>query len=167
MLRGSHGSHLGEVRGTLVSQSETTTRSGPKPTKEGPGLNQPKSVLIVDRSEETREVLATVLGRRGVRTLSAAGGPQGLRLARQHHPDLIVLDLEVVEGAVESGGLSAEFAHQSRVDRAPLVLLGTARRSHPPLSEGEFVSKPYHYAPLIRKIEELLSRREAPRAEVA
>ena len=130
-------------------------------------MNRPQSVLIVDRSEETREVLATVLGRRGVRTLSAAGGPQGLRLARDHHPDLIVLDLELFEVAGGDEGLSAEFAEQSRSDRAPLVLLGTARRSSPPLSEGEFVSKPYHYAPLIRKIEELLSRPVASRAEVA
>lgn len=130
-------------------------------------MNQPKSVLIVDRSEETREVLATVLGRRGLRTLSAAGAPQGLRLAREHHPDLIVLDLELVDGAGEDQGLSAGFADQSRSDRAPLVLLGTARRSGPPLSEGEFVSKPYHYAPLIRKIEELLLRPVASRAEVA
>jgi len=128
-------------------------------------LNQPKSVLIVDRSEETREVLATVLGRRGVRTLSAAGAPQGLRLAREHHPDLIVLDLEAVEAVGD--GLSAEFADQSRADRTPLVLLGTARRSVPPLSQGEFVTKPYHYAPLIRKIEELLVRPVAPRAKIA
>jgi len=128
-------------------------------------LNQPQSVLIVDRSEETREVLATVLGRRGLRTLSAAGAPQGLRLAREHHPDLIVLDLELAEA--EGEGLSAEFAAQSRADRTPLVLLGTARRSVPPLSEGEFVTKPYHYAPLIRRIEELLLRPTASRAEVA
>jgi len=128
-------------------------------------LNQPQSVLIVDRSEETREVLATVLSRRGVRTLAAAGAPQGLRMARQHRPDLIVLDLELVEAA--GAGLSEGFVEQSRTDRAPLVLLGTVRRSDPPLPEGEFVSKPYHYAPLIRKIEELLLRRAPAQAEVA
>jgi CheY-like chemotaxis protein len=128
-------------------------------------LKPPRSVLIVDGQEETREVLATVLKRRGVETFAAAGAPQGLRLAREHHPDLIVLDLELVEGAGD--GLSAEFADQSRADRAPLVLLGMARRSEPPLSEGEFVSKPYHYAPLIRKIEGLLVRTAVPQSDVA
>ena len=53
------------------------------------------SVLIVDRSEETREVLQTVLERRGVRTLAAGRTAAGLDLARRHQPDLIVLDLEL------------------------------------------------------------------------
>jgi DNA-binding response OmpR family regulator len=111
--------------------------------------------LIVDCSEETSEVLGTALGRRGVRILSARRARQGLELARTHHPDLIVLDLEVEEAALGEGELSAWFAGQSRADPAPLVILGTARRRDP-LLQGEFVAKPYHYGPLVRRIEELL-----------
>ena len=58
-------------------------------------MNGQRSVLIVDRSEETREVLQTVLERRGVRTLAAGRAEMGLELARRHHPDLVVLDLEI------------------------------------------------------------------------
>ena len=53
-----------------------------------------QSVLIVDRSEETQEVLQTVLERRGVRTLAANRTKTAAELAQQHHPDLIVLDME-------------------------------------------------------------------------
>ena len=116
-------------------------------------MNNQRSVLIVDSSEETCEVLQTALERRGVRTLSANQAQQGLQLARQHHPDLIVLDLEL--DTADPAALSAPFAEQSRTDRAPLVLLGTLRRQQP-ADDGEFVAKPYHYGPLIRKIEELL-----------
>jgi DNA-binding NarL/FixJ family response regulator len=110
-------------------------------------LDSQRSVLIVDSSEETREVLQTALQRRGLRTFSAAGATQGLELARRHHPDLIVLDVDE--------GLSAPFAEHSRTEHAPLVLLGSIRRGKPP-ADGEFVAKPYHYGPLVRKIEELL-----------
>ncbi len=111
------------------------------------------SVLIVDACEENREVLRTALEHRGMRTLATGKAKSGLELAREHHPDLIVLDLEVE--ATNDAELAAPFAEQSRTDRSPLVLLGTVRR-RPPHPEGEFIAKPYHYGPLLRRIEELL-----------
>jgi CheY-like chemotaxis protein len=111
-------------------------------------------VLIVDGSDETRVVLQTALERRGVRTMAASRAKQGLALAQQHHPDLIVLDLEIDPNGPDD--IAAPFAEQSRTDHASLVLLGGVRRRQPP-SQGEYVAKPYHYAPLIRRIEEILS----------
>jgi DNA-binding response OmpR family regulator len=82
-----------------------------------------------------------------------------LELARRHRPDLIVLDLEPEDS--DPNGLSARFAQQSRRDQTRLIMLGSLRRDHlrrcpADLPEGEFVPKPYHYGPLIRRIEELL-----------
>jgi CheY-like chemotaxis protein len=128
-------------------------------------MNQPRSVLIVDRSEDTREVLRTALERRGVQTICSARAPDGLELAQRHHPGLIVLDLELAEAA--QPGLSARFAEHSQADQSPLVVLGTARRGDHPPPQSEFVRKPYHYGPLIRKIEELLESPEPQKAEVA
>ncbi|HUT12204.1 MAG TPA: response regulator [Thermoguttaceae bacterium] len=113
-----------------------------------------RSVLIVDHSEETREVLQTALERRGLRTFSASRAGAGLELARRHRPDLIVLDLELDDAGSED--LPGGFAEQSCRDHIPLVMLGTVRRDAKSPPEGEFVAKPYHYGPLIRKIEELL-----------
>ena len=117
------------------------------------------SVLIVDTCLEAREVLRTALERRGLQTLEASGAQLGLDLARQHHPDLIVLDLETA--TVKGGGTAEQFQQALGSDDTPLVVLGTARRSDK-LPSGEFVAKPYHYGPLIHKIEQLLesSRRQ-------
>jgi hypothetical protein len=38
----------------------------------------------------------------------------------------------------------------------PIILLGNLRRKQPQIPGSEFVSKPYHYGALIRRIEELL-----------
>ncbi len=141
-------------------------------TTEGVALNGQRSVLIVDRSAETREVLQTALEHRGVRTLAAGRTATGMELARRHQPDLIVLDLELDDApdclsagqafclpvgqaflpAKRQTGMSAPQSEY----QPHLVLLGNLRGWRDRLPEGEFVSKPYHYGPLIRKIEELL-----------
>lgn len=126
-------------------------------------MNARRSVLIVDSQEETQEVLRTALERQGVRILAASRNEQGLALAREHQPDLIVLDLEVDDAQTESvhGGFAAASAEHD----TPVVMLGNARRRPRGVPPGRFMSKPYHYAPLIRKIEELLDCRQ-PAAEL-
>jgi len=112
-----------------------------------------RSVLVVDQSDETREVLRTVLQRRGLSILEARAAQQGIDMARKHQPDLIVLDLETE--SCESDDSPLDFDGPDGQPR-PVILLGTARRQAARLPGAEFVSKPYHYGPLIRRIEELL-----------
>jgi hypothetical protein len=135
-------------------------------------LNGQRSVLIVDQSEETREVLQTALERRGVRTLATGRAEKGLELARRHQPDLVVLDLEMDDMPADgfcacgagvppadsrAGETPAPQFETSTVPYEPrLILLGSLRRQGNHLPGGEFVAKPYHYGLLIRRIEELL-----------
>jgi CheY-like chemotaxis protein len=121
---------------------------------EGIALTADRSVLVIDRSEETREVLRTALERRGVRIYAAGGKQRGLELAREHHPDVIVLDLDLENSPPED--ICAPFVDQPQSAETPMVFLGSRRGQSERLPQGEFVSKPYHYGPLIRRIEELL-----------
>ena len=131
---------------------------------EVPGVVNKLSVLVVDQSDETREVLRTVLARRGAEVWEATQADAALVLAREHRPDVIVLDLEIAESASES--VRAELGDPDSAV-APIVLLGTARRAEKDFPAGQFVPKPYDYGPLVRKIEGLLDqvrRREGPAA---
>jgi len=131
---------------------------------EGMALASPPSVLIVDQSEETREVLKTALERRGMRILVASRARQGLELARFHRPDLIVLDLESQGPSPED--TYARFEQEVSERPTHLILLGSCRL--PDRSLGpEFVRKPYHYGPLVRRIEELLGAVEPALARCA
>ena len=111
-------------------------------------------VLIVDAADETRVVLQTALERLGLKTLATSQASEGLALAKKHRPELIVLDLEIDDGSPDD--IAGQFARQSQPGRTSLVLLGSVRRPQA-IPQGEYVAKPYHYAPLIRKIEEILS----------
>ena len=113
------------------------------------------SVQIVDRSSDSRNVLRTILQYRGIETLEATGAEEGLALARQHHPSLIVLDLE--SAATDPQRTCEQYDRESRSQNAPLVLLGALPDSPAEGDTDRLVQKPYHYGPLIRKIEQLLT----------
>lgn len=53
------------------------------------------SILIIDDDEISRYLVKGVLGNKGYRLLEARGGNEGLKLAKETMPDLIVLDLSM------------------------------------------------------------------------
>jgi DNA-binding response OmpR family regulator len=113
------------------------------------------SILVIDRSHETREVLRLALERRGLRVLAATDSSVGWAMARLHHPEIVVFDLDSDDLAKPS---VREFAASIQQQRGTLVILGNpALESNFPV--GEFIAKPYHYKPLVLKIEELLRKR--------
>lgn len=120
-------------------------------------------VLIVDDSADSLDVLQTALERRGVNTLTTRRPTEGLDLARSFHPDVILLDLESVEN-LDDAVLRKNYDEAAKRENAPLILV--ARASGDPSTQGSphVVSKPYHYAPLIRKIQELLEPADKKRA---
>lgn len=108
------------------------------------------SVLVVDPLDETQAVLRSAFEGREIEFLSAPDARRGLALARQRSPDVIVVDQECEAG---TSSLPQRLAEEAG---ASLIVLGTARRAAP--HDCEFLSKPYHYAGLIGRIEGALAR---------
>ena len=52
-------------------------------------------ILIVDDHEPNRRLARDVLQFAGFRTLEAAGGIEGLALAVEHRPDLVLMDIRM------------------------------------------------------------------------
>ncbi len=112
------------------------------------------SVLIVDASRESREVLKLLLEHRGARTIEAAHPEEAARLAGHFRPDLIVLDAESDQSA--TGEPTDELRRVAGRSETPIVILGKIRQLRGAGPGDQFVTKPYHYGPLIRKIDGLL-----------
>ena len=114
------------------------------------------SILIVDSSDDNREVLRTALGRRGLTIWEAGDENDGLELARQHHPDVILLDVDENPDAAQSLTARDQWRAVANDDGSCLILLGAFRRG---AGAGErLFSKPYHFGPLIHTIEQLAAR---------
>jgi CheY-like chemotaxis protein len=52
-------------------------------------------ILIVDDDADVTTYLQSVFNDNGYETICASGGDEALKLARQHHPDLICLDISM------------------------------------------------------------------------
>lgn len=117
-----------------------------------------RRVLVVDSQEATGEVCRASLGSRGIEVLSANSTNEGLRMAQDFRPDVIVLDLESAPNA--RCVTPADFESASQKRDSSLILLGSIRREARPAG-SDLISKPYHYGALIRKIESLLSETSA------
>jgi CheY-like chemotaxis protein len=115
--------------------------------------DEPRRVLIVDPSDDTRQVLRTVLERRGWQIAEACEAQQGRSLADQLQPHVIVLDLEILPPTGPEG--DRPKAPTPDWNQTPMVLLGSLAGAAL-CAEQRHVAKPYHYAALIRTIEELL-----------
>lgn len=122
-------------------------------------MSPPCRVLIVDESAESREVLRTLLERTGSQTLEADRPDLAVRLSGDSRPDLIVCDMDSDRSADHQASQRL-VAAADRMD-APIVFLGALKHQTAWTSGGEFVAKPYHYGPLIRKIEAMLANRRA------
>jgi len=56
-----------------------------------------KSVLIVEDNELNMKLFHDLLEAHGYNTLQTRTGIEALRLAREHHPDLILMDIQLPE----------------------------------------------------------------------
>jgi len=111
----------------------------------------------VEPSAEAREVLATALQLRGLRIFEADEPRRGLELAREQHPDVIVLDFD--QPAVDEG-MRHDFARATRDSHSGLIVLGNDRPKRP-ASADRYIAKPFHYGPLVQTIERMVSHAKA------
>ena len=78
-------------------------------------------MLVVDDEAATRELMERFLAREGFRVVTAAGGEEGLRLARQVKPDVITLD--VMMPGMDGWAMLGALKHDPDVASIPVVML--------------------------------------------
>ena len=125
-----------------------------------------KRVLVVDDDVKTVELVKLYLNRDGYRVFTAFDGLEALRLARESHPDLIVLDLMLpgLDGLEVCRTLRAE-------SDVPIIML-TARTTDQDrltgldLGADDYVTKPFSPRELAARVRAVLRRLPGERGPV-
>lgn len=112
-------------------------------------------ILIVDDEPDLLTVLKIGLETEGYEVVSASDGEQGLALARQVMPDLMVLDLMLPR--MDGYKVCRTLKFDERYRRIPIFILSarsgeTDRRLALELGADEFHSKPYNMRELVARI---------------
>ena len=121
------------------------------------------TILLVEDNEPSRDALSRRLRRRDFRVVTAVDGQQAVAFAREHAPDLILMDLglPIVDGWEATRQLKADTATRS----IPIIVLSAhAMTDHreKSLAAGadDFDAKPVRFEQLLEKIDHLLPKPE-------
>lgn len=138
------------------------TARSPKRTKREPcGMSK---LLLVEDDQTLRETLAFNLSREGYEVVQAGDGISALDLAREHVPDLVVLDIMLP--GLDGLTVCRTLRHESDV---PIVLL-TARTGEVDRIVGldsgadDYVVKPFSLGELLARLRAVMRRGHGPSA---
>jgi two-component system phosphate regulon response regulator PhoB len=115
-------------------------------------------VLVIDGDREAREVLEEQLRRAGHGVASSATAAEGLRMARDRRPDVVLLDC----GAADQG--PAAFCQELHADMAtrgvPVIAVVSVDQARASDADGvaEAIAKPFSVRELLARIEFALRR---------
>jgi DNA-binding response OmpR family regulator len=124
-----------------------------------------KKALVVEDDGNIAELLRLYLEKDGFEVFQAADGGEGLRMAREKSPDLILLDimLPVMDGWV----VCSEIRKTSRVPIIMLTAKGETFDKINGLEMGadDYVTKPFEVKELMARIHAVLRRSEGESAQ--
>jgi len=125
----------------------------------------PARILVIDDDPRITTMLRRGLGYEGYTVDTALSGQQGLELAREHSPDLVVLDIMM------PGMDGLEVCRRFRAEGKVPILMLTARDGVADrvlgLNTGadDYLVKPFAFEEFLARVKALLRRGQAPLPE--
>ena len=130
-------------------------------------MSEPTRILVIDDDPKIRTVVRRGLTYEGYRVVEAGSGEQGLEKAREHLPELVVLDV-MLPGI---DGLEVTRRLRSGGDEVAILML-TARDEVRDRVAGletgadDYLVKPFSFEELLARVHALLRRKSAPPGEM-
>jgi two-component system cell cycle response regulator DivK len=117
-------------------------------------------ILLVEDNEFNRDMLSRRLRRAGFEVLCAEDGPQGVRIAGESKPDLVLMDVAL--GAMDGWEATLLIRSTPSVASVPIIALTahaleSDRRRSVEVGCNDFDTKPVDLARLMGKINRQLS----------
>jgi DNA-binding response OmpR family regulator len=117
-----------------------------------------KKLLMADDESGVRSLVRMTLESDAYEIIEASNGEDALRLAREHRPDLVLLD--VAMPGLSGFDVCRSLKEDPETERIKVVML-TARAQQMDIEEGQkagaddYFTKPFSPVALMRKVEEV------------
>ena len=79
-------------------------------------------ILVIDDDQSSTDLIKIILEAEGCTIFVAHNGKDGLRLANEHRPDLIILDL-IMPGGMSGFDVAHELKHQGATVNIPIIVM--------------------------------------------
>jgi len=143
--------------------NQTETASGELAVDDPTASPNTFTVLAIEDNVSNYKLIETILARRpGMELLGAMQGGIGLDLARQHHPDLILLDLHLPD--IMGGEVLRRLRESPETQEIPVVVISadaTAPQIERLLAAGAnaYLTKPLNVKEFLSVLDETLKER--------
>jgi two-component system, cell cycle response regulator DivK len=118
-----------------------------------------KRILIVEDTEDNRQILRDLLTAAGYELLEAVDGAAGVAMAAKHKPDLVLMDIQLplVDGYEATRRIKADptLQHIPIVAVTSYALSGDEDKARAAGCDG-YIAKPFSPRQLLAKVRELL-----------
>lgn len=121
-----------------------------------------KKILLVDDDAVNLKILANILDNNGYSIMQASGGLEAVKMAKNFHPDLIILDIVMPD--IDGGEVANILKNNPSTKNIPIIFLSSLikreEERYSSKKDGIFLmSKPYDRDELIRITRQQLSIR--------
>ena len=116
-------------------------------------------ILIVEDDEDSREIYREILEESGFEVDTAVTGPQALLMARERHPDVILMDISVPE--MDGWAVTSELNGDPRTADIPVIVVtayafSADRNRAESLGCAGFLTKPCEPSRVLAEIQRTL-----------
>jgi len=119
-----------------------------------------KRILVVEDTEDNRQIIRDLLTSAGYEMIEAITGEEGVALAAQHKPDLILMDIQlpVIDGYEATRRIKAipELRAIPVIAVTSYALAGDEQKTRDAGCDG-YVAKPFSPRQLLAKVREFLA----------
>jgi CheY-like chemotaxis protein len=123
--------------------------------------NTEKKVLVADDEQAITELVAFALEMEGYVVIQAPDGPEALRMAREEHPDLAMID--VMMPGLDGREVSRRIKGDPATCDIPVLLFSAA--PNPDLTESRadgFMPKPFDVNQLVNAVKQYIKSDTGP-----
>ncbi len=118
-----------------------------------------KRILVVEDTEDNRQIIRDLLTSAGYELIEAVTGEEGVAMAAQHRPDLILMDMQlpVLDGYEATRRIKAqpELKHIPVIAVTSYALAGDEAKTKAAGCDG-YVAKPFSPRLLLAKVREFI-----------